>query len=70
MFSMRLMRFSLKIQAKNNFFISVLNSPTQIGFDVVTYLESIISCLGPFHSDFENCITVYFTCQTRAWKKK
>ncbi len=31
-----------------NLFLSVLKSPTQIGFDGVLNLEPNISCLGPF----------------------
>jgi hypothetical protein len=52
---MRLMRFSPKIhqiRSINKFFLSILKSPTQIGFAGVINLEPNISCLGPFkHSE-------------------
>ncbi len=55
MLSMRLMRFSPKIHqigSINKFFLSLMKSPTQKGFDGVLNLEPNISCLGPFkHSE-------------------
>ncbi len=55
MLSMRLMRFLPKIHpiyGRNLFFLSVLKSHTQIGFDGVINLEPNISCLGPFKKMF------------------
>ncbi len=65
MLSMRLMRFSPKIhqiRAKNNFFLSVLKSPTQIGFVGVINLEQNISCLGPFKTKYfiDNRLGLHF----------
>jgi hypothetical protein len=50
--SMPLMRFSTnihQIRAINYFFLSILKSPTQIGFDGVINLEPNIPCF--VHSD-------------------
>ncbi len=53
---MRLMQFSPKIHpisGINKFFLSVLESLTQIGFVGVINQEPNISCLGPFNVNIE-----------------